>query len=329
MKSHVSHSAVVTAALAITLACALPANAAPSVPSAAGVDSSRLALSTALRDYAHVGARVDEASRRVAAASAELDRLILDQTRMQRRLDLQVAGAYRLGDASFITLLLGATNFDDFVNRWYFLTRVNQQSAATLATIKADRQRTMRSARGIILLQAHASAELRALDSSVAHARAALQTSSAAYAEYQLRAAANAATRKAAAARAEIQAGTATTGAPTRRSSPGANPNAGGSASNAGAQGWTSALVSNYGPGSYGHRTANGTLITADSMIVAHKTLPFGTLVEFEYGGLRAVAVVADRGPYVAGREFDLGPGIARALGLNGVYTVRYRIIGR
>jgi rare lipoprotein A (peptidoglycan hydrolase) len=64
-------------------------------------------------------------------------------------------------------------------------------------------------------------------------------------------------------------------------------------------------------------------------MIVAHKTLPFGTLVEFEYGGRRAVAVVADRGPYVAGREFDLGPGVARTLGLNGVYTVQYRIVGR
>ena len=273
---------------------------------------------------------MDETSRRVAAASAELDRLIVDQNRMQKRLDLQVAAAYRLGDASFITLLLGATNFDDFVNRWYFLTRVNQQSAVTLVTIKADRLRTARSARGIIRLQAQASAELRALDSSVAHARTVLQSSSAAYAQYQLRSAADAAARKAAVAKAAaIPTQAPVTGAPAHRSSAGANPRAGGSASQAGAQGWTSALVSNYGPGSYGHRTADGTLITADSMIVAHKTLPFGTLVEFEYGGRRAVAVVADRGPYVAGREFDLGPGIARTLGLNGVYTVRYRIIGR
>ncbi len=64
-------------------------------------------------------------------------------------------------------------------------------------------------------------------------------------------------------------------------------------------------------------------------MIVAHKTLPFGTLIEFEYHGKRAVARVADRGPHTPGRTFDLGPGVVRVLGFEGVDTVRYRIIGR
>jgi rare lipoprotein A (peptidoglycan hydrolase) len=64
-------------------------------------------------------------------------------------------------------------------------------------------------------------------------------------------------------------------------------------------------------------------------MMVAHKTLPFGTLIEFEYGGKRAVARVADRGPHSAEREFDLGPGVVRVLGFNGVHEVRYRIIKR
>ena len=62
-------------------------------------------------------------------------------------------------------------------------------------------------------------------------------------------------------------------------------------------------------------------------MIVAHKTLRFGTLIEFEYKGRRAVARVADRGPHTAGRTFDLGPGVVRVLDFSGVHEVRYRII--
>jgi rare lipoprotein A (peptidoglycan hydrolase) len=64
-------------------------------------------------------------------------------------------------------------------------------------------------------------------------------------------------------------------------------------------------------------------------MMVAHKTLPFGTMVEFSYKGRRAVAVVADRGPYTKGREWDLGPGVVRVLNFNGVHKVRYRVLGR
>ena len=329
MKLRFSHSVLLSAVLVVALVGVMPVAAAPSAPTSAKVASSQTALNKALRDNERARASVDEASRRVAAASARLDRLVADQNRTQSRLDAQAVATYRLGDASFITLLFSATNFDDFVSRWFFLTRVNQQSAATLVAIKADRQRTARSAHEILLLQTRASADLRALDTSVARARAELQNSSAAYAEFQRRTAAAASARAAAAAsRAEATAAAARLSARRPASAPSPK-TVSGSTPPASTQGWRSALVSNYGPGSYGHRTADGTVISADSMIVAHKTLPFGTLVEFEYGGRRAVAVVADRGPYVAGREFDLGPGVARTLGLNGVYTVQYRIVGR
>ena len=84
-----------------------------------------------------------------------------------------------------------------------------------------------------------------------------------------------------------------------------------------------------YGSSDIGSGMANGGTVQADSMIVAHKTLPFGTLIEFEYNGHAGVASVQDRGPYSGGREFDLGPGLARVLGFDGVGMVRYRIIGR
>lgn len=91
--------------------------------------------------------------------------------------------------------------------------------------------------------------------------------------------------------------------------------------------GWKTARVSWYGPGFYGHTMAGGGKLTPTSMVVAHRTLPFGTKVEIEYKGRRVIAVVMDRGPFVRGRTFDLGPGTAKALGFSGVGTIRWRIV--
>lgn len=55
---------------------------------------------------------------------------------------------------------------------------------------------------------------------------------------------------------------------------------------------------------------------------VANKSLPCGTHVTFSYGGRTVVATVDDRGPYVAGRTFDLNQNTAAALRFAGVGTV-------
>lgn len=91
--------------------------------------------------------------------------------------------------------------------------------------------------------------------------------------------------------------------------------------------GWQTAKVSWYGPGFYGRKTASGAVLTTGMMNVAHKTLAFGTRIEFRYNGRTCVAVVNDRGPFIAGRTFDLGPGTAQALGFSGVGTVEWRVV--
>jgi rare lipoprotein A (peptidoglycan hydrolase) len=91
--------------------------------------------------------------------------------------------------------------------------------------------------------------------------------------------------------------------------------------------GWKSAKVSWYGPGFIGNTMAGGGTLQWDSMVVAHRSLPFGTVIEFSYNGRTCTAVVRDRGPYAGGRIFDLGPGTAAALGFSGVGTVQYRIL--
>jgi len=90
---------------------------------------------------------------------------------------------------------------------------------------------------------------------------------------------------------------------------------------------WKTAKVSWYGPGFYGNTMAGGGTLRPTSMVVAHRSLPFGTKIEFSYKGKTCVAVVRDRGPYIAGRLFDLGPGTAKALGFSGVGSVNYRIV--
>jgi rare lipoprotein A len=56
---------------------------------------------------------------------------------------------------------------------------------------------------------------------------------------------------------------------------------------------------------------------------VANKSLPCGTKVQFRYGGRTVLATVDDRGPYVAGRTWDLGQSTRAALGFEaGVATV-------
>jgi len=62
-------------------------------------------------------------------------------------------------------------------------------------------------------------------------------------------------------------------------------------------------------------------------MIVAHRSLPFGTKIQFRYKGRTVVAKVKDRGPFIGGRTFDLGPGTAKALHFDGVGKVKWRIV--
>lgn len=92
---------------------------------------------------------------------------------------------------------------------------------------------------------------------------------------------------------------------------------------------WLTAKVSWYGPGFYGHGMAGGGILRPTSMVVAHRTLPFGTRIEFSFRGKTVIAVVKDRGPFVAGRMFDLGPGVAVALGFDHVSVgrIQYRIL--
>lgn len=81
--------------------------------------------------------------------------------------------------------------------------------------------------------------------------------------------------------------------------------------------------ASYYGPGLYGNGVACGGTLQPSTIGVAHKTLPCGTRLTIRYGDevVRNVEVI-DRGPYVAGREFDLTAALRNKLGFGGVGTI-------
>ncbi len=64
-----------------------------------------------------------------------------------------------------------------------------------------------------------------------------------------------------------------------------------------------------------GGTTACGETLTSGMLGVANKTLPCGTLVTLRYAGRTVRVPVIDRGPFVAGRDFDLTEATKRALG--------------
>jgi len=74
--------------------------------------------------------------------------------------------------------------------------------------------------------------------------------------------------------------------------------------------------------GLYGEGLACGGRLGVNQIGVAHKTLPCGTKVTIYYRGRTIVAPVIDRGPFIAGREFDLTGAAARALRFDGVDTI-------
>ncbi|HEU4392060.1 MAG TPA: septal ring lytic transglycosylase RlpA family protein [Solirubrobacterales bacterium] len=80
--------------------------------------------------------------------------------------------------------------------------------------------------------------------------------------------------------------------------------------------------ASYYGPGLYGNGVACGGTLMPGTMGVANKTLPCGTKVKLRYRGRTVTVPVIDRGPYIAGRDYDLTEAVKERLGFPGVGTV-------
>lgn len=87
-----------------------------------------------------------------------------------------------------------------------------------------------------------------------------------------------------------------------------------------------------YGDAFHGRKTASGEAYDMFGLTCAHRTLPFGTLLQVTLAdnGKTVTVRVNDRGPYVSGRIVDLSRGAAEALGMleRGVALVEMKVVG-
>jgi rare lipoprotein A len=89
---------------------------------------------------------------------------------------------------------------------------------------------------------------------------------------------------------------------------------------------FTPAVASWYGPGLFGNRLGCGGVLSPGTIGVANKTLSCGQRIRLCVRRCRTVAVV-DRGPFVAGRQFDLTSATAQAVGFSGVGVVHFHLL--
>ncbi|HVX66779.1 MAG TPA: septal ring lytic transglycosylase RlpA family protein [Bryobacteraceae bacterium] len=87
-----------------------------------------------------------------------------------------------------------------------------------------------------------------------------------------------------------------------------------------------------YGHPYHGRRASNGEIYDMEKLTAAHRTMPFGTIVEVRnLSNAREVQVrITDRGPFVGDRIIDLSHAAAREIQMIGPGTakVRLRVVG-
>jgi len=88
------------------------------------------------------------------------------------------------------------------------------------------------------------------------------------------------------------------------------------------------ANASYYGEEFNGRPTSSGEIFDMNAFTAAHRTLPFGTMLEVTNlaNGKKVVVRVNDRGPFVPDREIDISKGAAKALNMIGTGTAKVSI---
>ncbi len=86
-----------------------------------------------------------------------------------------------------------------------------------------------------------------------------------------------------------------------------------------------------YGSAVQGNGTSSGEIFDMNSFTAAHRTLPFGTMVEVTNlaNGKIVIVKINDRGPYGAGRELDLSSSAFSSIASlgAGVINIQYKVI--
>jgi hypothetical protein len=89
---------------------------------------------------------------------------------------------------------------------------------------------------------------------------------------------------------------------------------------------WSTALAAPYTPAT--KKDGCGVRVRGGTMGVAHPVLPCGVKLYLQFRGKDVLTQVIDRGHTTAGRQFELTPALARALHIEGLQPVQWRLAG-
>ncbi|WP_028264536.1 RlpA-like double-psi beta-barrel domain-containing protein [Atopobium fossor] len=238
---------------------------------------------------------------------------------------------------NLIGLILSSRDFSDFLSTLSYINAINDsnfekiQNLVQMESQLTQTRDTLRSQQSNIAIKTKEAATAQANAQAAIEAARKRATERAAEAKAKWEAEQAAAAAK--------QANTSDTATDTTSSSsntststtPDSNsPSSSNTSSNTSGGEWKYVGASVYGNGDgfmWG-TTASGDTVTPTSMGVAMKRpMPLGTTIEISYNGRTVRAIVNDRGPFIAGREIDLQPAVADALGFDGIGTVSYRVV--
>lgn len=97
--------------------------------------------------------------------------------------------------------------------------------------------------------------------------------------------------------------------------------------------GFITGVSSYYGKKFHGRKTANGETFNMYELTAAHKTLPFGTLLEVENldNNKKVIVRINDRGPFAKNRILDLSYAAAKKIDMikSGTAKIRAKIISK
>lgn len=93
-------------------------------------------LDKASDDYFNALAEQEAAQAKMEEAQARVDEISAEIVAVQEKLSVRANSMYRSGSATFLDLLLGSATFEEFVNNWDILNRMNQDDADTVQLAK-------------------------------------------------------------------------------------------------------------------------------------------------------------------------------------------------
>lgn len=147
-------------AASVSMAQAAPSNAAIEKKrrqaEAADKKLQRLGEELEMRgeELAEIEDAVARTRQQISATEADLETANQDLSRSQSQLDRRASSMYRHGEVSVVSVLIGATDFLDFISRLDLMRRIGDSDAAIVASVKEAKARVESSKRSLEVKEA-------------------------------------------------------------------------------------------------------------------------------------------------------------------------------